>query len=261
MTKNINAVIIEDELNSLNNLKNLIEKYCKNISVIGDATTIEDGYKLISEKKDEIHVAFLDINLPDGLVFQLLNRLEEAEAISFEIIFVTSYQQFAIKACQYSSIGYVLKPIDPDELQEAVSRIRLDKDSQNSKRVGLFNDIMNSNKPNPFEKMSISALDGVYFINIKDILRCEAEDNYTHIYMKNGEKLTASKTIKYYEDMLSDVNFYRVHKSHLVNLNYMRKFVKGDGGYLIMDDAKKIEVSRRRRPAFMEKLKVMQEEI
>lgn len=261
MTQNINAIIVEDELKGLNNLKNQLARYCKNISVIGEAMTIEDGFKLLSEKKDEVNVAFLDINLPDGLVFQMLNRLEQAKAISFEIIFVTSYQHFAIKACQYSSIGYVLKPIDPDELQEAVSRIRLGKENHTGKRIGMFNDIMNSNRPNPFEKMSISALDGMYFIDIKDILRCEAEDNYTHIFMKNGEKLTASKTIKHYEEMLKDVNFYRVHKSHLVNLNYMRKFVKGDGGYLVMNDAKKIEVSRRRRPAFMEKLKVMQEEI
>ena len=261
MSKNINAVIVEDELKGLNNLKNLLSKYCKNVEVVGEATTIEEGFQLLNSKKDSVNVAFLDINLPDGLVFQMLNRLEEVNAVQFEIIFVTSYQHFAIKACQYSSIGYVLKPIDPDELQEAVSRIRVGKENHSGQRIGLFNEIMNSNKPNPFEKMSISALDGMYFVSIKDILRCEAEDNYTHIHMRNGEKLTASKTIKYYEEMLSDVNFYRVHKSHLVNLNYMRKFVKGDGGYLVMDDGKKIEVSRRRRPAFMEKLKMMQEEI
>jgi two-component system LytT family response regulator len=107
--------------------------------------------------------------------------------------------------------------------------------------------------------MSISALDGIYFVNIADIVRFEAEDNYTHIYLKSGERITASKTIKAYEDLLAPFNFYRVHKRHVINLNFMRKFVKGDGGYLVMDDDIQIEVSRRRRPAFMERMKRLQE--
>jgi two-component system LytT family response regulator len=125
------------------------------------------------------------------------------------------------------------------------------------KRLDLFNQVYNN--PNAFEKLSISALDGIYFVNIRDIVRFEAEDNYTHIYLKSGEKITASKTIKSYEELLQGLNFYRVHKRHVINLNYMRKFVKGDGGYLIMDDGIKIEVSRRRRPAFMEQMRRLQE--
>ena len=109
--------------------------------------------------------------------------------------------------------------------------------------------------------MSISALDGIYFVNIRDIIRFEAEDNYTHIFLKGEKRITASKTIKSYEDMLAPYNFYRVHKRHVINLNYMRKFVTGDGGYLIMDDDIKISVSRRRRPAFMERVKRLHEEL
>ncbi|MCB9341112.1 MAG: LytTR family transcriptional regulator, partial [Lewinellaceae bacterium] len=121
----------------------------------------------------------------------------------------------------------------------------------------LFNKHINN--PNVFEKMSISAVDGIYFVSIKDIVRFEAEDNYTHIFLTNGERITASKTIKAYEDMLMSMNFYRVHKRHVINLNFMRKFIKGDGGYLVMDDGKKIEVSRRRRPAFMEQMRRLEE--
>ncbi|MEL6669889.1 MAG: LytTR family DNA-binding domain-containing protein, partial [Bacteroidota bacterium] len=110
-----------------------------------------------------------------------------------------------------------------------------------------------------FEKMSVSALDGMHFVKIRDIVRFEAEDNYTHIYLKEGQRITASKTIKAYEDLLGPFNFYRVHKRHVINMNYMRKFVKGDGGYLIMEDGMRIEVSRRRRPAFMEQLRRLQE--
>ncbi len=251
----IKAVIIEDEINGLNNLQNLLDEHCRDVEVVGTAGSVEEGYELLSDKALKPDVAFLDISLPDGLVFKLLNKLRP---INFEIIFVTAYEDYAIKACEYSSIGYVLKPIDPDTLVETVERIRPKKgNTQTEKRLDIFQNYLNN--PNAFTKMSISALDGIYFVNIKDIVRFEAEDNYTHIFLKSGERITASKTIKAYEDMLTPFNFYRVHKRHVINLNYMRKFVKGDGGYLIMDDEIKIEVSRRRRPAFMEQMKRLQE--
>jgi two-component system LytT family response regulator len=250
----IQAVIIEDEAKGLNNLKNLLAKYCEQVSVIGEAESIAKGIELLSNPDIKPDLAFLDISLPDGLIFQLLNQLRP---IDFEIIFVTAYEEYAIKACEYSSIGYILKPIDPDLLKEAVSRVQPKKGGEIDRRLDIFNNYYNN--PNAFTKMSISALDGIYFVNIRDIVRFEAEDNYTHIYLNNGDRLTASKTIKAYEDLLASFNFYRVHKRHVINLNYMRKFVKGDGGYLIMDDDIKIEVSRRRRPAFMEQIKQLQE--
>ncbi|GEM_PF-34890 len=246
----IKAVIVEDEINGVNNLKNQLAKHCEEVEVIGVAHNVEAGLDLLSDPTIKPDVAFLDINLPDGLVFQMLNELRP---INFEIIFVTSYNEYAMKACEYSSIGYVTKPIDPDQLKEAVSRIRPRRDNMIEKRLDVFGNVYNN--PNAFSKMSISALDGVYFVNIKEIIRLEAEDNYTHIFLQNGERITASKTIKSYEDMLAPFSFYRVHKRHVINLNFMRKFVKGDGGYLIMDDGIKIEVSRRRRPIFMEQMK------
>jgi two-component system LytT family response regulator len=250
----IQAVIIEDEEKGLNNLKNLLAKYCDNVTVSGEAASISEGLKVLANPSNQPDVAFLDISLSDGLVFQLLNQIRP---INFEIIFVTAFEEYAIKACEYSSIGYILKPIDPDLLKNAVSRIQSKKDGQVERRLDIFNNYYNN--PNAFTKMSISALDGIYFVNIRDIVRFEAEDNYTHIYLNNGERITASKTIKAYEDLLASFNFYRVHKRHVINLNYMRKFVKGDGGYLIMDDDIRIEVSRRRRPAFMEQIKQLQE--
>jgi two-component system LytT family response regulator len=250
----VKAVIVEDEAKGLNNLKNLLGQYCPEVKVIGEAGSVEQGATLLNSKKPD--VAFLDISLPDGLVFQLLNRVRP---IDFEIIFVTAYEEYAVKACEYSSIGYILKPIDPDQLKEAVGRIQYRRDAASDRRLEIFNSYYNN--PNAFTKMSISALDGIYFVNIRDIVRFEAEDNYTHIYLKSGERITACKTIKSYEDMLTPFNFYRVHKRHVINLNYMRKFVKGDGGYLIMDDDIQIEVSRRRRPAFMEQMKRLQEDL
>ncbi len=250
----LNAVIIEDERNGLINLKHLLAEHCKDVEVIGDAGGVQSGLALF--KRDDIKpdIAFLDINLPDGKVFQLLNQLPE---IPFDVIFVTAYDQFAMKACEYSSIGYILKPIDPDKLVEAVARVRPRLQGRTEERLQVMQQF--TSHPNSFEKMSIAALDGIHFVKIRDIVRFEAEDNYTHIFLKSGNRITASKTIKAYEDMLVPFNFYRVHKRHVINMNYMKKFVKGDGGYLIMDDDVKIEVSRRRRPAFMTQLRVLQD--
>jgi two-component system LytT family response regulator len=250
----LNAVIIEDERNGLINLKHLLAEHCDEVEVIGDADGVESGLKLFSREDIKPDVAFLDINLQDGKVFQLLSQLP---SIEFDVIFVTAYDQFAMKACEYSSIGYILKPIDPDKLVEAVSRVRPRQQGRTEERLQVMQQY--TSHPNSFEKMSIAALDGIHFVKIRDIVRFEAEDNYTHIFLHGGGRITASKTIKAYEDMLTPFNFYRVHKRHVINMNYMKKFVKGDGGYLIMDDDVRIEVSRRRRPAFMTQLRVLQD--
>jgi two-component system LytT family response regulator len=250
----VKSIIIEDEPQSLSNLKNLLSAHCPEVQIIGEARSIEESLDLFEDPEMKPDVAFLDIKLEDGLVFKLLDQIQP---IDFEIIFITAYNEHAIKACQYSSIGYILKPINPDELVQAVNRIRLTKPGTIKPRLELFNKQLGS--PNPFEKMSISAVDGMYFLNLKDIVRFEAEDNYTHIFLVSGERITSSKTIKAYEDMLEKSNFYRVHKKHVINLNYMRKFIKGDGGFLVMADNKKIEVSRRRRPAFMEQMRKLEE--
>ncbi|HMG16494.1 MAG TPA: LytTR family DNA-binding domain-containing protein [Saprospiraceae bacterium] len=253
MTK---AVIIEDEIHGVNNLKNLLEKYCPEVSVIGVAGSVAEGTLLLNDPDIKPDVAFLDINLSDGLVFQLLNQIEE---INFEVIFITAYEQFAIKACEYSAIGYVLKPIDPDQLVAAVNRIKPGKLNKITQRLEIFNQQMTTT--NRFEKIGVAAIDGIYFVHLKDIIRFEGEDNYTHIFIKGGERITASKTIKAYEDMLTGANFFRVHKSHMINLNFMKKYIKGDGGYMVMEDGKQIDVSRRRRPAFMEHMQRLQEEL
>lgn len=249
----INAVIIEDELLGLNNLKNLLKQHCEGVQVVGTASSVAEGVDLFQNPDIKPDVAFLDISLPDGLVFKLLNQVRP---INFEIIFVTAYEKHAITACNYASVGYILKPIDPDALKLAVTRIERRRADEMERRLELFTN--HYNNPNVFNKMSISAVDGIHFVNIKDIVRFEAEDNYTHIYLENGERITASKTIKSYEEMLSAYNFYRVHKRHVINLNYMRKFNRGEGGSVVMDDGLEIEVSRRRRPSFLEQLRKLQ---
>ncbi len=249
----LKAYILDDEAQSRENLHIFIKKYCKNVEVVAEGGTIKAGLNFLNDEKNQIDVAFLDIDLGDGLVFQVLDKLDD---IDFEIIFVTAFEEHAIKACNYSSIGYVLKPIDADELKEAVSRIKPAANNFMQERLDVMKQVYMN--PNVFTKMSVPALDGIHFIDLKDIVRFEADNNYTYIHLKDGDKITAAKTIKLYEQQLAGANFYRVHKSHVINLNYMRKFVKGDGGYLVMADGMKIEVSRRRRLAFLERIKMLE---
>ena len=248
------AVIIEDELHGLQNLQNLLSKYCEEVEIVSTADDVTSALKVLQDPDIVFDVAFLDINLGDGKIFQVLDKLT---TIPFDIIFVTAFAEFAIKACEYSSIGYIIKPIDPDELKAAVSRIKPGKNAMTAQRLEVFN--QKYTNPNAFGKISISAVDGIYFVNIKDIYRLEAEDNYTHIFSVGG-KMTVAKTIKSYEDLLSQVNFFRVHKKHLINLNFMSMFMKADSK-VVMEDGKEIEVSRRRRPAFMELLRRLNIEI
>jgi two-component system LytT family response regulator len=249
----LKAIIVEDEPLGRTNLKSMIRQYCPDVEVIGEAGSNAEGLELLKDIQDRPDIAFLDIKLPDGLVFKLLNQIA---SIDFEVVFVTAWQEFAIKACEYSSIGYILKPIDPDALKEAVARVRSRAANQIEKRLDIFNSFYHN--PNAFSKMSVSAVDGIYFVNIRDIVRFEAEDNYTHIFLNNNERITACKTIKSYEDLLGPMNFFRVHKRYMINLNYMRKYIRGDGGYVIMEDSTEIEVSRRRRAPFIDLLRRLQ---
>jgi two-component system, LytTR family, response regulator len=252
------AVIVEDEENSMDNLQKLLAKYCEQVEIVGTADDVDTALELFKNPAMQPDVAFLDISLPNGLIFQVLNQLKDEDDINFDIIFITAFNHFTKKACEYACVGYINKPIDPDDLKAAVSRVKAGKTSKIRERIDVLQGhYMN---PNTFGKMSISAVDGIYFVNIRDIIRLEAEDNYTHIHTKAGERMTVAKTIKSYEELLSGVNFFRVHKKHLINLNFMSRFIKSDN-LVLMDDSIKIEVSRRRRPAFMELMKRLQVEI
>jgi two-component system, LytTR family, response regulator len=257
-TRTMKAVIVEDETKSRANLQNLLEKYCENVEVVGMAEDIDDAIAMFKNPAIKPDVAFLDINLPNGLIFQVLNHLKNEDDINFDIIFITAYENFMKKACEYACVGYINKPIDPDELKAAVSRVRIGKGNKIKERIEVLQGHQsNSNNLNMFSKIGVSALDGIHFINIKDIVRMEGDNNYTHIFMHSGDKMTVAKTIKSYEELLAGVNFFRVHKKHLINLNFMNRFIKSDNKVL-MDDNLKLEVSRRRRPGFMELMKKLQ---
>jgi two-component system LytT family response regulator len=251
-TMTTRALLIEDEPEGLENLKNLLRMYCPDVEVVATGGSNADLLKLVNEERDnQYDVAFLDISLPDGLVFQGLQQLEE---VPFDIIFVTAYDKYALKAFEFAAIDYVTKPIEREELMRAVSRIRL-KNTETKARLEVLQQNYNPTGANAFEKIGISALDGVHFVRLSEIVRLEAEDNYTHFMLNTGDKITASRTIKAYEDTLAQLNFVRVHKKHIVNMNFMKTYIKGEGGYLILDNGDSIEVSRRKKSALMDSVR------
>jgi two-component system, LytTR family, response regulator len=251
------ALIIEDEPESLENIQNLLKRYCPDIDVVATGTSNADLLRLAGEDSSiQFDVAFLDINLLDGLVFQGLNQLDE---VAFDIIFITAFNNYALKAFDFSAIDYVLKPIEPIDLQRAVSRIRITNKST-KERLEVLQQAYAPAAPNSFEKIGISSVEGVHFVRLSDIVRLEAEDNYTHFFVQSGDKITTAKTIKTYEDVLAKFNFLRVHKKNIVNMNYMRTYVKEDS-YLLLENAEKIEVSRRKRPIIMEAVRRMYGEV
>jgi two-component system, LytTR family, response regulator len=246
------ALIIEDEPEGLENLLNLLKKYCPDVEVVATGGSNADLLRLANDDATlQYDVAFLDISLPDGLIFQGLNQLDD---IPFDIIFVTAYDKYALTAFDFSAIDYVLKPIEPLDLQRAVSRISIttnNKGTTTKDRLEVLQQNYAPASPNAFAKIGISAVEGVHFLPLADIVRLEAEDNYTHFFVKTGEKYTTPKTIKTYEEVLARHNFLRVHKKNMVNMNYMKTYIKEES-YLVLENSEKVEVSRRKRPVIMD---------
>ncbi len=242
----IRAIIIDDEQESRNAINNILNNFCDNVSVAGQAENVSAGIRLIKNKKPD--VIFLDIQMPDGTGF---NILEKTGNIKYQVIFVTAHDEFALKAIKFSALDYILKPVDPRQLIEAVNKINEsgnDVDTITHKIQTLLR-----NK-NGFERITLPTFEGFRFINIKDILRCEADNNYTNFYLNSGEKILVTKTLKEYEDTLSGLDFVRVHQSHLVNIKFVDRYIKGDGGTIVMADGSEVDVSRRRKDDFLKKM-------
>jgi two-component system, LytTR family, response regulator len=243
----IKAIIIDDIEQARITLKKDLQVYAPDVQVIGEANGVVEGAKLL--KSTEPDVLFLDIQMQDGSGFDLLDILKE---INFRIIFITASDAHAIKAFRYAAIDYLLKPVDPDELVTAIKKLREEKVNESEKYKLLNDSLKNNNKAH--EKLALHTQDKIHIVNISDILRCESSINYTEFHFVNAKKLLVTKTLKEFEDLLSDQGFYRVHQSHLINTKYIKEFVKTDGGYLIMNDGSNVPVSTRKRPEVMKML-------
>ena len=238
----IRSIIVEDEKHSRETLRGMLTRYCKNVEVIAEADSYRGGLKLIREHHPE--VVFLDIQMPDGSGFRMLEEIEE---IDFEIIFTTAFDQFAIKAIKYSALDYLLKPIDPEELVKAVKKVENKISNQQvNQNIQVLLDNIKSKETDP-HKIVLSTSEKIHIIETDQILRCESDNYYTNFFLADGKKILVSKTLKENEELLSDHNFIRPHKSHLVNVKYIKGFLRSDGGYIELTDGSKIPVSRRKR--------------
>jgi two-component system LytT family response regulator len=243
----IKAIIIDDIEQARITLKKDLQAYAPDVEVIAEANGVIEGAKLLKNTKPDL--LFLDIQMQDGSGFDLLDILKD---ISFKIIFITASDAHAIKAFRYAAIDYLMKPVDPDELVSALKKFREHGVNENEKYKLLNESLKNSNKPH--QKLALHTQDKIHIVNISDIVRCESNVNYTEFHFVNAKKMLVTKTLKDFDDLLSDQGFYRVHQSHLVNTKYIKEFVKTDGGYLMMTDGSSIPVSTRKRPEVMKML-------
>jgi two-component system LytT family response regulator len=244
----ITAIIVDDEFYSSEILAALLERYCPDVKVIDICHSASSALQSISEMKPNI--LFLDIEMPFMNGFELLEKLPE---INFELIFTTSYDHYAIKAIRFSALDYLLKPVDPEELQKAVQKAITTLKSPLPQQIEVLLQKLNHPSIN-ITKIAIPTIEGLQMILVENIISCSSDRNYTVLSLKEGQKITASRTLKEIEEMLEDYSFARVHHSYLVNLNEVEKYIRGEGGYLIMSDKTNIDVSRSRKEILLKKL-------
>lgn len=245
----IQTVLIDDEVDSIRVLQRLLETYCPNVNVIGTASGVDTGVELIRETKPDL--VLLDIEMSQGNAFDLLNQLMP---LSFQVIFVTAFDNYAIRAFKYSAVDYLLKPVDIDDLRGAVARVRERPETHDlaEQMKILLNNVGMLHLTQ--QKMAIPTITGLNFVPVQDILRFEAKGNYTVIYLSSGETVMATRTIRDYEEVLPENIFCRIHNSHIINLSHIEKYQKGRGGIVLMEDGTTIEVAARRREEFMRRL-------
>lgn len=246
----ISAIIIDDEQHCIDRLSKLLKTYCyQTVGVMGYFQTIEEGIRGVKSLQPEL--VFLDIQIHDKTSFDLLNQLNE---ITFEVIFTTAFEKYAIQAFKFSALDYLLKPIDADDLKQAVEKLnkKISKEETSKKLETLLHNMKDLQGLS--KKIAIPTINGLMFIQINDIIRCESSVNYTTIFLKDKQKITVAKTLKEFEELLTDHHFFRVHNSHLINLGYIKSYQKGKGGSVLLTDNSEIEVSTRRKEAFLKRL-------
>jgi two-component system, LytTR family, response regulator len=243
----IRCVLIDDESNSLEMMEWLLKTYCPQVTIEAMCNSAEKGIEAINRCRPD--VVFLDIEMPKMNGFDML---EQFDKLFFDVVFCTAYDQFAIKAFKYSALNYLLKPVDPEDLKDTIRRIEEKKSAPTRDQIELLlQNIQQAAKPT-VQRIALTTGDGLIFVSTRDILYCEAESNYTAVVLEGGKKVLVSKVLKDIEEVLSGADFYRIHNSYVINLNQIKKYVRGDGGYVVMNNDVTLGISRSRRQEFME---------
>ncbi|HEX8563169.1 MAG TPA: LytTR family DNA-binding domain-containing protein [Flavobacterium sp.] len=252
----ITALLIDDDANLRNGMKTMLARYAPDIQILGEADDVATGITAISTLQPQ--VVFLDIQLTDGTGFDILEQLALKNGkASFHIVFITAHEQYAIKAFRFSALDFLLKPVDPEELQKVIAKINnvLQK-SDNYAHIDLLLENIRKKVDN-FKRIALSTSEGIHLFEISDIIRCESLDNYTKFYIRNNKPVLISKTLKEYEELLSEHGFERIHQSHLINLSYLKSYIRKDGGYVVMSDNSNLPISQRKKERLQELLKAL----
>lgn len=250
----ITAILVDDDSNLREGMKALLNRYAPEIQIFGEAENVTNAVSVIDQLNPQ--VVFLDIQLADGTGFDILEKLTEKNGkIASQVVFITAHEQYAIKAFRFSALDFLLKPVDPEELQKVIEKIKNTvKKNDTFSHIDLLLENIRKKVDN-FKRIALSTTDGIHLFEISDIIRCESTDNYTTFHIKNSKPILISKTLKEYEELLSEQGFERIHQSHLINLAYLKSYIKKDGGYVIMSDNSNLPVSQRKKDRLQELIK------
>ncbi len=241
------TILIEDEEQSISALLADLKKHCPEITVVGTAGSVSEGIELIQKVNPDL--VFLDVQLSDGLGFDILEAYNNND---FKVIFTTAYSQYAIKAIKFSALDYLLKPINKDELKQAVQKALHTSKEDNQSKMESF--IKNQNLLNPNKRIALQTSQGVFLHELQTIIRCHSEGNYTIIHFTNDKRLLIAKPLKEFEELLSIYGFERIHHSHIINLNHLGSYLNKDGGYVVLSDNTTLPVSSRKKAQLLKKL-------
>jgi two-component system, LytTR family, response regulator len=243
------TVIIEDEPNSLEVITTLIKNYSIRLELMGAAASVDEAVNLIMLQKPQL--VFMDVRIADGTGFDVLKKLP---AINFELIFVTAYDSYAMEAIKFSAIDYLMKPVGIQEFEEAIARVQKrleEKNKQQTVNTLLYNLAQQNNAD---KKISIPTATGYEFINMKEVIWCGSDGPYTAFYLSTKQKVVSTRHLGFYEELLADKNFCRINHSIIINMAHIKRYVKGKGGHVVMNDDTELEISQRRKADFLDKL-------
>jgi two-component system LytT family response regulator len=247
----LRAIIIEDEEQKRSTLLQMVTTMRNDVEIVGEAADVSSGKQMILKNNPDL--VFLDIQLPDGTGFDLLEQLGN---INFKIIFITAYSEYAVKAFKFSAVDYILKPVSASDLMEAIDKaVQMLIAEYNLKLSTLLDN--HRTISNDEKRIILKTIDKVHVIKIKDIIRCESDASYCHFFLTNGKKITASKPLKEFAGLFNDYGFFRVHKSHLVNIRLVQRYDRTEGGYVIMESGEKVPVSSYKREELIEFLETL----
>lgn len=243
----IRCILVDDEADNIEVMQMLLEANCPQVQIDAVCNNAEEGIAAINRYRPD--VVFLDIEMPNMNGFDML---EQFDKLFFDVVFVTAYHQFAIRAFRYSALNYLLKPVDADDLVDTVRRIEATRTVPLKEQMELLLQSVHSINAQTIGRIALTTSYGMQFVETSDIIYCESDNNYTTVKTADGKKLVVSKTLKEIDDTLSGPDFFRIHNSFLINLNHIKKFVRGEGGYVVMDDDTMVSISRTKKQAFMD---------